>query len=267
MQPSLRTTELEAAALASGLPSEDLRMSRVTVFAKDEADSIEVSGYSSALVGFALLPYVIYTLYTAFGISFQGAVFSPGPYGLQYVAAAVNFGLVLWSLGSFLQRGRGLPAGPLGLFGLAEGLSYLAGILLVGSVVVSGVRGASGPGGPQLKLPTPADIQLPEFKAPEFKAPEFKAPEFKTPDFKAPEFKTPDFKTPDFKVPDFKAPDFKAPEVPKFEVPKLPEISLPKPLPKPDKKKVEEAPPAKEEEAEKPSTAKKILENIEDLFD
>eukprot|EP00971_Amphidinium_carterae_P224849 4460616-Amphidinium_carterae.1 len=32
-----------------------------------EADSIEVSGYSSILVGFALLPYVIYTLVTAFG--------------------------------------------------------------------------------------------------------------------------------------------------------------------------------------------------------
>jgi len=35
-------------------------------------------------------------------------------------------GLTLWSLGSFLQRGRGLPAGPLGLLGLSEGLSYLA---------------------------------------------------------------------------------------------------------------------------------------------
>lgn len=37
-----------------------------------------------------------------------------------------SLGLVLWSLGSFLQRGRGLPAGPLGLLGLSEGISYLA---------------------------------------------------------------------------------------------------------------------------------------------
>ena len=35
-------------------------------------------------------------------------------------------GLVVWSLGSFLSRGRGLPAGPLGLLGLSEGVGYLA---------------------------------------------------------------------------------------------------------------------------------------------
>lgn len=45
-------------------------------------------------------------------------VFAPKCFGRK--------GLTFWSLGSFLQRGRGLPAGPLGLLGLSEGLSYLA---------------------------------------------------------------------------------------------------------------------------------------------
>lgn len=45
--------------------------------------------------------------------------------------------------------GCGLPAGPLGLFGLAEGLSYLAVVTLVGLSVVSKVKTGSGlPAGP-----------------------------------------------------------------------------------------------------------------------
>ena len=48
------------------------------------------------------------------------------PWFLSHLSPSPGWGLVLWSLGSFLQRGRGLPAGPLGLLGLSEGLSYLA---------------------------------------------------------------------------------------------------------------------------------------------
>ena len=48
------------------------------------------------------------------------------PRFLSHLSPSPGWGLVLWSLGSFLQRGRGLPAGPLGLLGLSEGLSYLA---------------------------------------------------------------------------------------------------------------------------------------------
>lgn len=51
----------------------------------------------------------------------------------------VVLGLVGWSAYTKVQTGSGLPAGPSGLLGAAEGLSYLA---LLGGIVVFGLNAA-----------------------------------------------------------------------------------------------------------------------------
>lgn len=46
-------------------------------------------------------------------------------------------GIVVWSIVTKVRTGSGLPAGPFGLLGAAEGLAYLT---LVGIVVVFGLQ-------------------------------------------------------------------------------------------------------------------------------
>lgn len=65
------------------------------------------------------------------------------------VAGLVAQPIVWVSLYSVATTGGGLPAGPFGLVGLLEGLSYLAMVGFVGAAVVSKVRTGSGlPAGP-----------------------------------------------------------------------------------------------------------------------
>jgi len=255
-----------------------------------EADTVEVGGFAGFVVGLALLPYVLFTLYTVFDISVQGQSFGIGPYGLELVSVVTSVGLTLWSLGSFVQRGRGLPAGPLGLLGLAEGLSYLAalGLLAAGaSTVLKVSKGFELPALPSpssLNLPKLPDFTVPDIKVPNFKAPDFKVPDFKAPDFKAPDIKVPDFKSPDFKLPDFKVPDFKAPafsmpdikmpdiKMPDIKVPdiKVPEMKLPeapKPAPAAEKPEPEKPKPAPAPSPAKPSAKKEAAPDYAELFD
>jgi len=211
--------------------------------AEAEADTIEVGGFSGFIVGLALIPHVVYATTVAFGVVANGAAFQLGPYGIQLVACATTVGLTIWSLGSFIERGRGLPAGPLGFLGLAEGISYLATLgLAIAAVVANTKSGAlKVPEMPKVSAPT---ISAPaSFKAPEVKVPAFKAPEFKAPDIKVPEIKAP--KIPDIKVPEIKAPAVKIPEVKVPEV-KVPEIKAPaKKEPEPPKKEPEKKEPEK----------------------
>jgi len=228
--------------------------------ADSDADSVEVSGFAGFVVGLSLLPHVIFALVVAFGIAAQGQSFALGPYGLELISCSTTVGLTLWSLGSFVQRGRGLPAGPLGFLGLAEGLSYLACLGLAIATVASYARGGVKISVPSLPaVPSIPAIKAPDFKAPDIKVPSFKAPDIKVPDFKAPDIKVPEFKAPDIKVPEFKAPDIKVPEfkapaikVPEFKAPdiKIPDIKVPE-------VKVPELPKPKPAEPEKPKPAPK----------
>jgi len=272
-----------------------------------EADTVEVGGFAGFVVGLALLPYVLFTLYTVFDISVQGQSFGIGPYGLELVSVVTSLGLTLWSLGSFVQRGRGLPAGPLGLLGLAEGLSYLAALGLLAAGASTVLKASKGfelptlpspsslnlPKLPDFKVP---DIKVPDIKVPNFQAPDFKAPDFKAPDFKAPDIKVPDFKSPDFKLPDFKVPDFKAPafsmpdikmpdikmpdikvpdvkmpdiKVPDIKVPEMKLPELPKPAPAAEKPKPEpEKPkPAPASTPANPAAKKQAAPDYAELFD
>lgn len=222
-------------------PERHLRTAR---FAESAAeDSVEISGFSGFVVGLAFLPYTGYALLTAFNVV-RGESFQFGPFGLELISCLVSIGLVLWSLGSFLQRGRGLPAGPLGLLGLSEGLSYLAALGLALATIAAGVRSGSSlnislPPAPQISMPSMPEGLSSSLKVPNVKLPDIKVPDVKVPDIKVPDIKVPDIKVPDVKVPDVKVPAFKAPEI------KIPEVKLPtpsKPEAKPEEKK--EAPPA-----------------------
>jgi hypothetical protein len=219
-------------------------------------DSVELGGFSGFVVGLALLPHVLYACTVAFGVVVGGQGFALGPYGLELVSCSVTAGLTLWSLGSFVQRGKGLPAGPLGFLGLAEGLSYLA----VLGLAVASASTAFRSGGPSLSLPSlPSAPTMPAFESSMLKnsAPQLKSfdmPKIDVPKFEAPKIDMPKFEAP--KMPEIKAPKI---EVPKIEVPKVevPKIEVPKPAPpapKPEPKKEEPKPEPKKEEP-KPAPA------------
>lgn len=221
----------------------------------DSNDSVMLGGFAALLVGVALLPHVFYTLVVDWSVGVSGESFAFGPYGLELVACTTTVCLTFWSLGNFVLRGRGLPAGPLGLLGLAEGLSYLATLGLASAAIASsfrsgGVKFPEVPSVASIKAPELPSIKVPDVKAPDFKVPEFKKPdipEFKAPDIKVPEIKKPDIKVPELKVPDVKVPEVKLPDVKVPDI-KVPDVKLPS-APKP---KLEAA----KEEAPKPEVAK-----------
>jgi len=255
----LSRTYTEAAPTLGGRLTQYREQSRTRMAARGgaeaEADAIEVSGFAGFIVGLALLPHVVYSLTVAFGVAVSGASFALGPYGLQLISCLTSVGVTVWSLGSFIDRGRGLPAGPLGVLGLAEGLSYLATLGLAVAVLITGTKTGSMKL-PEVAAPTMPKISAPaNFKAPEVKVPDFKAPEIKVPDFKAPEVKIPEFKAPDIKVPEIKAPAFKVPDVkvPEIKVPaiKVPEVKVPE-IKVPEVKAPEVKAPAKKEPEKAP---------------
>jgi len=235
---------------------------RVARFASDSAaeDSVEISGFSGFVVGLAFLPHTCYALLTAVSLV-RGESFPF--FGFELLSSVVSLGLVAWSLGSFLQRGRGLPAGPLGLLGLSEGLSYLVALALLVATAAAGLR--AGPSLPSLSVP---NVSIPKVSLPTSLPKGMDVPSLKVPDVKLPDFKAnlPDVKVPDFKVPDVKVPDVKIPDV---KVPKLPEVKLPSPSApsKEEKKEAPKAPPPPPPPAPKKAEAKApASESSEDLF-
>lgn len=104
---------------------------------EDESTSA-VAGFIGALgVGANLIcDYSLYFLRTT------GCNFVPkyGVEGLQFeqgTSFAIIVGIFIWSALTKVKTGGGLPAGPAGLLGGAEGLSYLT---VVGSVIVAGLN-------------------------------------------------------------------------------------------------------------------------------
>lgn len=237
--------------------------------AEDSNDSVMLGGFAALVVGVALLPHVFYTLVVDWSVGVSGESFAFGPYGLELVACTTTVCLTLWSLGNFVLRGRGLPAGPLGLLGLAEGLSYLATLGLASAAIASSFRsgGVKFPEVPSLasiKAPELPSIKVPDVKVPDFKVPEFKKPdmpEFKAPDIKLPEFKKPDIKLPELKVPDVKVPDVKLPDVKMPDI-KVPDVKLPS-APKPKLEAAKEEAPKPAASQSKPASA---AEDYDDLF-
>lgn len=231
---------------------------------ESEADTIELGGFSGFVVGLALLPYVLNALGVTFGILFSGNSFELGPFGLTLVSCLTTCGITFWSIGSFFDRGRGLPAGPLGFLGLAEGLSYLGTFGLIIAAVLTTARAPPAPTGvpPPAATVTQAKVATPTASTPPTKAPStpvVQAPAM--PAVQAPAIKVPEFKAPDFKVPSFPKQEEPKKEEPKKEEPKKAEAKKEEPKKEePKKAEVKKEEPKKEEpkkeEPKKPEVKK-----------
>ncbi|KAG1341909.1 hypothetical protein COCNU_05G001380 [Cocos nucifera] len=116
-----------------------VRSLSVTCKAKDaesgESGGTELAAAVGGLVANPVLGVSLYVLRTT------GCGLPPGPGGLIGAAEGVSYlvvaGIVAWSLYTKVRTGSGLPAGPYGLLGAVEGLSYLA---VLAIVVVFGLQ-------------------------------------------------------------------------------------------------------------------------------
>mmetsp|Transcript_26571 Transcript_26571/g.32186 ORF Transcript_26571/g.32186 Transcript_26571/m.32186 type:complete len:190 (+) Transcript_26571:154-723(+) len=90
------------------------------------------------IVGTAGSLAALIVLYSEFILSQTGCGLPAGPFGLVGAAEGLSYlsvvGLVCYSLYTKIKTGSGLPAGPAGVLGAAEGLSFLA--ALFGIVVL-----------------------------------------------------------------------------------------------------------------------------------
>ena len=113
------------------LPS--LSKRNVVVRAASEEESAELGLYGG--LGTAAAFTVFWSEWT---LRSTGCGLPAGPFGLLGAAEGVSYlaiiGIIGASLATKFKTGSGLPPGPLGLLGAAEGLSYLA--ALVGIVVL-----------------------------------------------------------------------------------------------------------------------------------
>ncbi|BDA41912.1 hypothetical protein COCOBI_02-7100 [Coccomyxa sp. Obi] len=114
------------------------RRPKIAVTAAANSEDIGTPGTAAIALGALANPLVLlsdYTLYTT------GRGLPEGPGGLYGAAEGISYlvilGVVGWSLATKARTGSGLPAGPSGLLGAVEGFSYLT--LLV-SIVVFGLQ-------------------------------------------------------------------------------------------------------------------------------
>lgn len=107
----------------------------------DETESIISKESDQLLLGAAGTLAAIITLYSEFTLKTTGCGLPAGPFGLVGATEGVSYlgivGLAGLSLYSKLKTGSGLPAGPYALLGAAEGLSFLA---IVAGLVVFGFQ-------------------------------------------------------------------------------------------------------------------------------
>ena len=94
----------------------------------------------AAVAGLIAQPITAWSLYTVWT---TGAGLEAGPFGLLGLAEGLSFlivpGFVFAALLTKVKTGSGLPAGPAGLLGAAEGLSFLS---FIGIIVVFGLQAA-----------------------------------------------------------------------------------------------------------------------------
>ncbi|CAK0862745.1 unnamed protein product, partial [Prorocentrum cordatum] len=95
----------------------------------------------AAAVSVAVLPYIPLSLYSSYVLVTTGSGLPAGPNGVygaaEGFATLTVFLVSLWSLVSFVTRARGLPAGPLSLLGAAQLGSYLAVLAFAGATYLT----------------------------------------------------------------------------------------------------------------------------------
>lgn len=105
--------------------------------ADEEQDSGNSALYATAgiagILSNAICAYSLYILKTT------SCGLPPGPYGLIGAAEGVSYLVVVatfvWSVVTKVKTGKGLPAGPSGLLGASEGLTFLT--ILAGVVIAA----------------------------------------------------------------------------------------------------------------------------------
>ncbi|GFR39700.1 hypothetical protein Agub_g179 [Astrephomene gubernaculifera] len=116
------------------LPSILPRASRATVRTQAANTDAGAAGVAAIAVG---LPANVIMLWSEWTLKTTGSGLPPGPGGALGAAEGVSYlavlAIVAWSAYTKATTGSGLPAGPAGLLGAVEGCSYLA--VLAGVVV------------------------------------------------------------------------------------------------------------------------------------
>eukprot|EP00980_Cylindrotheca_fusiformis_P010776 scaffold2441_cov105-Cylindrotheca_fusiformis.AAC.2 len=96
-------------------------------------------GGGQVVLGIAGTVASLVMLYSEFTLKTTGCGLPAGPFGLVGLIEGISYlgviGIFAYSIVTKIQTGSGLPAGPFGLIGAAEGLSYLA--ILAGIIVLT----------------------------------------------------------------------------------------------------------------------------------
>ena len=99
-------------------------------FQEDDELPEEISVESPFLLGVSGLIASIVVLYSESVLFNTGCGLPAGPFGLVGAVEGISYlgvvGLIGFSLYAKIKTGKGLPAGPAGILGAAEGVAYLA---------------------------------------------------------------------------------------------------------------------------------------------
>eukprot|EP01041_Mallomonas_annulata_P004150 gene4150-8251_t len=120
---SIKSTPLANFRWSTNSPTSSRYMSSRFPENEQKSSNLEVIAGVSGTVSNLICGYSLFVLKTT------GCGLPPGPFGLEGAAEGISYlvviGIFLWSLVTKVKSGRGLPDGPFGILGLAEGLSFL----------------------------------------------------------------------------------------------------------------------------------------------
>jgi hypothetical protein len=104
---------------------------------------VDDGGSPAAIAGAGGIFASLVCFVSEFTLKTTGCGLPAGPGGLYGAVEGISYlvivGLIGWSLFTKVSTGKGLPAGPFGLLGAAEGLAYLAalaGLVVAGTTVL-----------------------------------------------------------------------------------------------------------------------------------
>lgn len=104
-------------------------------------DDVGIAGTAAIALGLLANPVCLWSEYT---LATTGSGLPPGPGGALGAAEGVSYlvvlGIVGWSAYTKVSTGSGLPAGPSGLLGAVEGFCYLG---LLGGIAAFAVKSFS----------------------------------------------------------------------------------------------------------------------------
>ncbi|KAK9802949.1 hypothetical protein WJX72_006264 [[Myrmecia] bisecta] len=135
-EPPWARVDYSSTALPSGGPSSSSASESVSAGGAASGEVSVGAQWTAIVLGSVAIPVVAWSEFT---LKTTGCGLPPGPSGLLGAAEGVSYlvlvGLAAWSLATKLSKGKGLPPGPVGLLGAVEGLTYAtlaAGLVVLG---------------------------------------------------------------------------------------------------------------------------------------